>query len=683
MRNRSGVFLLLGLLAAAAACVSGQEPLAVITCEETCADPGAPLSFSGLGSSDPDGDALSYRFDFGDGTVLEGPEAVHAFAAPGAYRVRLTVRDGRGNADASSCIVSVGAFPQGAGPLNALDFSPNHFTRQVLEQGSKPEHGGRLWGFFTAPADAVPDAIRVNGLPAGSPDSGLEWCELLQEELRAGEPGVVRCHSYAEAFDAGAPVALEVLSGGAPLWRFEGTIPEPSLVPSYITSDVQGNEILVHVRNDARVPLDITGLSVNGLDVSGFAVVEDPRVRPARTAVIRVPRCDGVPLGEWMVFTVHGRDGDRDVAASRPLRLFEPVFPVGDWQSGDDDVFNDAERRREYLDLGIDLFLYGPSDRNPPESVLALAEREGFYVFTHAGSTDEGFEAFVRDWGGHPRILTNAVSGEGEFGGEPAGALEKVRHHRALWGGAKPLWVYNACSYDFPSWGPLADMGGMDHYCVMAPKCNHNLPLFSWDRVEMAGIYAADIKRAAEPGPVWNWTQGPSNTWDVRCTTADEMRAQWYQVLSRGTRGLLWFRYTSQWGERCPPEDVREMAVLARELAPLKEVLLEGEAAAPGTVAWSFAPDVDVAATVSPEGMAVFVMNLDYTLRLVRPFLWEPRGDVDVQVEPPPGFEPQRFLLLRGDDQVPLDWEKIGPHRWRFRLPRLDVAAAVWVRPEP
>jgi len=666
-----------------AACLPNQDPVAVITCEQACADPGTLLSFSGAGSSDPEGGALSYAFDFGDGTVAHGPDAVHAYAQPGAYRVRLTVRDERGASDDSSCIVSVGGFPQGVGPLSAVDFSPNHTHCRILEQGNKPKHGGLVYGFFTAPVDAVPDTILVNGLPADSSESEMEWCEVVGTELRAGEPAILRCHSYSAAFDGGAPVELEVKAGEVSLWRARAALPAPSLVPSYVTSDVAGREILVHVRNDARVPLEVTGLSVNGVDVSAFALADAPRVLPARTATIRVPWCDGVPLGEWLVFTVHGRARDRDLAVTRALRLFAPVFPVGDWNGGSDDVFNNPERLKEYMDRGIDLFIYSPSAQNPPDSVLALAEEKGFYVFTHEGATDERFDDFVRQWRDHPRILTNAVSGEGEFSGEPGDALARVRHHRELWGGAKPLWVYNACSYDFPSWGPLADMGGMDHYCVMAPKCNVNLPPFSWDRVEMAGTYAAEIKRAAEPGPVWNWTQGPFNTWNIRCTTADEMRAQWYQVISRGTRGLLWFRYTSEWGERCSPEDLDEMTTLARELEPLKEILLEGEARVPGTAAWTFAEDVDVAATVSPRGMAVFLMNLDYTLRLIRPFLWVPKQDVGVEVEPPAGFEPDRFYLLQGEKRVPLAWEKIGPQRWRFVVPRLDVAAAVLVLPEP
>jgi hypothetical protein len=60
----------------------------------------APLSTAADagGSSDPDGTALSYSFDFGDGTSV-GPQAGttsgHTYAA-GTWTVRLTVRDGYG-----------------------------------------------------------------------------------------------------------------------------------------------------------------------------------------------------------------------------------------------------------------------------------------------------------------------------------------------------------------------------------------------------------------------------------------------------------------------------------------------------------------------------------------------------------------------------------------------------------
>ena len=56
----------------------------------------AVVAFDGRGSSDPDGDALTYDWDFGDGTTHgTGAQPAHTYAAPGSYSPRLTVSDGR------------------------------------------------------------------------------------------------------------------------------------------------------------------------------------------------------------------------------------------------------------------------------------------------------------------------------------------------------------------------------------------------------------------------------------------------------------------------------------------------------------------------------------------------------------------------------------------------------------
>lgn len=53
------------------------------------------LQFSGLGSVDPDGDPLTYSWDFGDGSApVAGQPVSHAYAARGTYTVTLTVSNG-------------------------------------------------------------------------------------------------------------------------------------------------------------------------------------------------------------------------------------------------------------------------------------------------------------------------------------------------------------------------------------------------------------------------------------------------------------------------------------------------------------------------------------------------------------------------------------------------------------
>jgi PKD repeat protein len=65
------------------------------------ADPGGPyaggtnqpIQFDGSGSFDPDGNALTYAWTFGDGGSGSGVSPAHTYTAPGDYAVTLTVTD--------------------------------------------------------------------------------------------------------------------------------------------------------------------------------------------------------------------------------------------------------------------------------------------------------------------------------------------------------------------------------------------------------------------------------------------------------------------------------------------------------------------------------------------------------------------------------------------------------------
>jgi len=72
---------------------------------------GAEILFDASGSSDPEGGALSYVWDFGDHRSSTAGSARHTYPDEGGYIVTLTVRDAQGAWDADTVVIQVVNVP--------------------------------------------------------------------------------------------------------------------------------------------------------------------------------------------------------------------------------------------------------------------------------------------------------------------------------------------------------------------------------------------------------------------------------------------------------------------------------------------------------------------------------------------------------------------------------------------
>ena len=78
------------------ATVANRSPQAVASADVLSGQPPLTVHFSSAGSADPDGDAVSYNWNFGDGTAnSSAANPTHQYTAPGSYTATLTVSDGQ------------------------------------------------------------------------------------------------------------------------------------------------------------------------------------------------------------------------------------------------------------------------------------------------------------------------------------------------------------------------------------------------------------------------------------------------------------------------------------------------------------------------------------------------------------------------------------------------------------
>ena len=66
------------------------------------------ITFDGSGSFDPDGDPLTYAWNFGDGNMGSGQQTAHTYTSTDTFTVMLTVSDGNGGIDTATTTATVG-----------------------------------------------------------------------------------------------------------------------------------------------------------------------------------------------------------------------------------------------------------------------------------------------------------------------------------------------------------------------------------------------------------------------------------------------------------------------------------------------------------------------------------------------------------------------------------------------
>ena len=108
MRRVLGLVGMLGLVLVGCTNVGNTPPVPVVEVHPTYGEAPLFVEADASHSFDPDGETLSFSWDFGDGARAEGETVKHRYDAEGEYLLTLTVTDSRGLSTSVKVPIRVG-----------------------------------------------------------------------------------------------------------------------------------------------------------------------------------------------------------------------------------------------------------------------------------------------------------------------------------------------------------------------------------------------------------------------------------------------------------------------------------------------------------------------------------------------------------------------------------------------
>lgn len=172
--------------------------------------------FDGSGSTDPDGDELSYSWDFGEESTGTGANPSHVYSTEGYYTVNLTVSDDEGLEDSDSILITVISTSGNHGPIaqaGADQYVETGDTVNFDGSGSSDPDGDTLsysWDFDdgstgsgATPSHVYNSAGTYKVILTVSDASGLKGNDQINITVSEAtqKPKIIIDHSAIEEFD--------------------------------------------------------------------------------------------------------------------------------------------------------------------------------------------------------------------------------------------------------------------------------------------------------------------------------------------------------------------------------------------------------------------------------------------------------------------------------------------------
>lgn len=467
----------------------------------------------------------------------------------------------------------------------------------------------------------------------------ISWDRTLKKNLKPDEVTVVEICGISKHFATQANFSFAVVDNTwEPALRHTGVLQSDTVNVSYIRVLPQMDALEVHLRYTDEQALRFDKLSIQGHKVVDLQWRGQSLLGPGH-AIAQVKLSNALNPSELILLKLDAQQGDKQRRIYAHRRAFLDYFPIGTWGI---DSENHEFLHGSHMDTGIRA---GSAD---DAFFSKEAPKFGFRTLTHVGHWPRNLE-YLKSLSGHPVVFAWLLGDEPDWSSHPQKVFTNDRIVKEL-DSTKPTTVTLCRNVKFMEFAPIVDIPCMDHYCVTAPTAS------VWEypyggRLEETGFYTRDLKYAAEPKPIFVWSQG-IREWDERpkrgTPTIEELTVQLIQNLGNGANGILWFTWKKHIAQRYP--ELHRAATAWNRVMQVMKADFQG--CEPADLDIKAPEKIDAMALLGWDKIILCLTNKDYQIHdEAYPFV--DQKNVKLTFCLPAWMKPQEALRVTGEGVFP------------------------------
>lgn len=491
-----------------------------------------------------------------------------------------------------------------------------------------PVNGGRFHLVSTADANGTFDSMILNGKTVQfedgkDPDSWyVDWLHVYPKTVKEGDPLWISFHTRDSSFNKEPSLALVELktSSGASLLKGNFTYKLTSCNVTYITTNANYSQLLIHIHNDNKDTRTIKTVLVNAADRTNDITNKASLSVPAKAStLLTVPLSPALKPGSLVTVVLEFQGSDQPLGTG--LRVAKAHFPIEAYPKSHECPFPTVkdDNYKFHRDHGFDTFFFGEHSAKPCGSSTSgsdiagkLAPKYSFYCLIQ---TDISLNSVANSQNVLAKLLGDEVDTHLD---DQLRSLMKITD--SLWEEETEIATYIGGSRSRRNgiFAGLTDIQGMDMY--VAACAPHIQQFLNPPPLRGSYDYLRLTRNNHMPLPTWLYSQLLDDGWDAqldghiishRQPNPDEARIQAMSVIAGCGKGLMYFQ--SEIAEnKYYPKTWEEISDFNHDIGAVREYLREGDCT--DMVTSSDGDNADshsiTQAIRSPEALLVTVINL-------------------------------------------------------------------------